>query len=226
MLIKASRFYASDGILTIIAMLNITPPFLRPKEEQQYAKEAHQAFQHQDGDHLTLLNLYHAFIAMSESPDVDINKWCRDNYVNIRSLRTAVSVRDQISRVMDKQGLIRISREWGHPDYYTAIRKAMITGYFAQVCMYDGMSKTYVPITETAQFVAIHPSCCIQYKPEWILFTEFVLTKKNFVRTVTSIRPEWLLEVCPDIYGGNLEKSELIKNSAARRVLERKFRGE
>ena len=41
------------------------------------------------------------------------------------------------------------------------------------------------------QIVQIHPSTCLDHKPEWVLYAEFVLTTKNYIRTVTDIKPEW-----------------------------------
>ena len=41
------------------------------------------------------------------------------------------------------------------------------------------------------QVVALHPSTCLDGKPEWTLYNEFVLTSKNYIRTVTGIRGEW-----------------------------------
>jgi pre-mRNA-splicing factor ATP-dependent RNA helicase DHX15/PRP43 len=41
------------------------------------------------------------------------------------------------------------------------------------------------------QVVALHPSTGLEFKPEWVLYNEFVLTTKNFIRTVTYIRGEW-----------------------------------
>jgi pre-mRNA-splicing factor ATP-dependent RNA helicase DHX15/PRP43 len=35
---------------------------------------------------------------------------------------------------------------------------------------------------------------------EWVLYNEFVLTTKNYIRTVTSVRPEWLLDIAPKYY--------------------------
>jgi len=59
------------------------------------------------------------------------------------------------------------------------------------------------------QVVALHPSTCIQHKPEWVLYNEFVLTSKNFVRTVTQVRGEWLLEIAPSYYNvSDFPKSE------------------
>ena len=41
------------------------------------------------------------------------------------------------------------------------------------------------------QVVQLHPSTCLDHKPEWTLYNEFVLTTKNYIRTVTDIKPEW-----------------------------------
>lgn len=52
----------------------------------------------------------------------------------------------------------------------------------------------------TCQVVALHPSCGLDAQPEWVLFNEFVLTKRPYIRTVTEVRPEWLLEYAPLYY--------------------------
>lgn len=48
--------------------------------------------------------------------------------------------------------------------------------------------------------VAIHPSSVITSKPPWVIFQEFVLTSRNYVRTTTAVRLEWLLESAPHYY--------------------------
>ena len=50
------------------------------------------------------------------------------------------------------------------------------------------------------QVVSIHPSSVLDQKPPWLVFEEFVLTSKNFVRTVTSVRVEWLAEIAPHYF--------------------------
>jgi pre-mRNA-splicing factor ATP-dependent RNA helicase DHX15/PRP43 len=47
------------------------------------------------------------------------------------------------------------------------------------------------------QVVSIHPSSVLNRKPEWALYNEFVLTSKNYIRTVTDVRIEWLLQIAP-----------------------------
>lgn len=50
------------------------------------------------------------------------------------------------------------------------------------------------------QIVQLHPSTCLDHKPEWVIYNEFVLTTKNYIRTVTDIKPEWLLKISPNYY--------------------------
>jgi pre-mRNA-splicing factor ATP-dependent RNA helicase DHX15/PRP43 len=33
-----------------------------------------------------------------------------------------------------------------------------------------------------------------------VLYNEFVLTSKNYIRTVTAVKPEWLLDIAPMYY--------------------------
>lgn len=66
----------------------------------------------------------------------------------------------------------------------------------------------------------IHPSTVIDHKPEWVLYNEFVLTSRNYIRSVTEISPEWLFEVAPDYF----TLDEDFKNGEARRKLERIYK--
>ena len=38
-----------------------------------------------------------------------------------------------------------------------------------------------------AQVVSLHPSTVLDRKPKWVVYHEFVLTSKNFIRTVTQV---------------------------------------
>ena len=61
MLLYSPQLDCSNEILTITSMLNTPNPFMRPREVQRAADEAKARFNHVDGDHLTLLNVYHAW---------------------------------------------------------------------------------------------------------------------------------------------------------------------
>ena len=46
----------------------------------------------------------------------------------------------------------------------------------------------------------LHPSCVLNPRSEWVLYNEFVLTSGAYIRTVTEIRPDWLLELAANYY--------------------------
>lgn len=150
-------------------------------------------FAHIDGDHLTLLNVYHAFKQCQEDP-----QWCYDNFVNYRSLKSADNVRQQLARIMDRFNLRRSSTDFASRDYYLNIRKALVSGFFMQIAHLERTGH-YLTVKDS-QVVQLHPSTCLDHKPEWVLYNEFVLTTKNYIRTVTDIKPEWLIKVAPQYY--------------------------
>lgn len=182
----------SNEILSVTAMLSVPQVFLRPNEAKKAADEAKMKFAHIDGDHLTLLNVYHAYKQNHE--DV---QWCYDNFIQHRSLKSADNVRQQLARIMDRFNLARRSTDFNSRDYYLNIRKALVAGFFMQV-------------------VQLHPSTCLDHKPEWVLYNEFVLTTKNYIRTCTDIKADWLVKIAPQYYDmRNFPMCE------AKRVLER-----
>ena len=61
MLIASTDLNCSNEVLSITAMLSVPHCFVRPNEAKQQADEAKSRFAHIDGDHHTLLNVYHAF---------------------------------------------------------------------------------------------------------------------------------------------------------------------
>jgi HrpA-like RNA helicase len=193
MLIASCDFECSNEALSITAMLSVPQCFMRPPERKKEADEAKQRFAHVDGDHLTLLNVYHAF-----KQNRDDANWCYDNYINFRSLKSADNVRQQLSRIMDRFKLKRVSTDFQSKDYYTNIRKALVSGFFMQ-CAHLERTGHYLTIKDN-QVVQLHPSTCMDHKPEWVIYNEFVLTTKNYIRTVTEIKPEWLIRIAPNYY--------------------------
>merc|ERR1712226_886294 len=145
---------------------------------------------------------------------LDPATFCYDNYINARSMQSAKSVRDQLKRTMERLEIQMKSTDFHDKEYYPNIRKCLVSGYFMHVAHLE-KSGHYLTIKDN-QVVALHPSTCLTHKPEWVLYNEFVLTSKNFVRTVTQVRGDWLVELASAYYDiSQFPKSE------ARTVLER-----
>lgn len=65
------------------------------------------------------------------------------------------------------------------------------------------------------QVVAIHPSTTMDSKPQFVVYHEFILTSKNFIRIVSNIRGEWLFQLAANHF-----KPEDVKNIETRRELQ------
>ena len=193
MVLYSPQLNCSNEILSITAMLNTPNPFMRPRESQRPADEAKARFNHVDGDHLSLLNVYHAWKNNQES-----TSWAYDNFLNARSMKSADSVRAQLMRVMTRFGLELKSPDFNSKEYYTNIRKCLLAGFFMQVAHLERTGH-YLTVKDN-QVVALHPSTSLQHKPEWCLYNEFVLTSKNYIRMCTDIKGDWLVELAPHYY--------------------------
>lgn len=192
-LLISPDFGCSNEALSIVALLSVPNVFMRPKEAAKAADEAKKQFSHSDGDHLTLLNAYYAY-----KQSGDDRNWCYDNFLNYRSLHSAENVREQLARMMRKLNLPLVSGDLSDENYYNNIRRCLSSGLFMQVAHLQRQGH-YLTVKDQ-QVVAIHPSSVIDSKPAWVLFQDFVLTSRNYVRTVTITRLEWLLEQSPHYY--------------------------
>ena len=193
MVLYSPQLNCSNEILSITAMLNTPNPFMRPRENQRPADEAKARFNHVDGDHLSLLIVYHAWKNNQES-----TSWAYDNFLNARSMKSADSVRAQLMRVMTRFGLELKSPDFNSKEYYTNIRKCLLAGFFMQVAHLERTGH-YLTVKDN-QVVALHPSTSLQHKPEWCLYNEFVLTSKNYIRMCSDIKGDWLVELAPHYY--------------------------
>lgn len=212
LLIAAPDYKCSNEALSIVATMSVPQIFLRPKHKQREADEAKQQFAHVDGDHLTLLNAYHAYKHHGSD-----SGWAAENYLAHRSLAQADSVREQLTRILQQRLQVPlVSTDFSSPDYYKNIRKAIVAGCFMQVAHLE-RNGTYLTVKDN-QLVAIHPSCVLDSKPQWVCFEEFVLTSRNYIRTVTAVECRWLCEIAPHYYDlANFPKCE------ARGELERQY---
>lgn len=200
MLIGSPAYSCSEEILTIVAMLSVPNVFVRPALARKRADEAKLSFAQADGDHLTLINVYEAFIS-PEASKIGTHKWCRDNFLSYRSLTSAKNVRNQLQRLMQKYDLQLISQynQVSEFEYWENVKKALVAGFFMQVAKKKLGNKGYLTVKDN-QDVLIHPSTVLSKEGEWLIYNEFVLTSKNYIRTVTVVKPEWLVEIAPKYY--------------------------
>ncbi|PCH34704.1 nucleoside triphosphate hydrolase protein [Wolfiporia cocos MD-104 SS10] len=193
LLIVSPEFRCSNEILTIVAMLSVPNIWLRPPYRRREADEAHALLSVPDGDHLTLLNVYNNY-----KQNLGDRNWAWNNYLSQRALAQADNVRSQLQRNMERFDIDLVSTQ-DQRKLYTNVRQALVCGFFMQVAHREGEKGAYLTVKDN-QVVNLHPSCGLDNQPEWVIFNEFVLTTKPYIRTVTEVRPEWLLEYAANYY--------------------------
>jgi len=203
MLIVSNDLGCSDEILTIVAMLSVENPFYRPKDKAAQADMKKAKFNHVDGDHLTLLNIYQAWEGSKFS-----NPWCFENFLQPRAMRRAQDVRKQLVNIMDryKMDIVSAGRN------LLAVRKCIVAGFFTNAAKKDPQEGYKTMIEQ--QPVYIHPSSALFNKnPEWLIYHELVLTSKEYMRNVMAFDAKWLVELAPNFY----QKADPHKMSRAKR---------
>ncbi|KAM0682005.1 Pre-mRNA-splicing factor ATP-dependent RNA helicase dhx15 [Mitosporidium daphniae] len=196
MLLTACDLGCSNEILSIVSMLSVPSVFMRPADSRKAADDAKALFAHPDGDHLTLLNVYHAYKRDGDTPN-----WIYNHFLSARSLRSADNVREQLSRVMERLQLPLKSPVFGTRLYYDLIRKALVSGFFMQCAHVEPSGNHYLTVKDN-QLVKIHPSSVLDSRPQWVIYGEFTLTTQHYIRTVTEVKGEWLLEMAPTYFEG------------------------
>lgn len=146
MLITSPEFQCSNEILSLTALLSVPQVFVRPANCRKQADDMKNLFAHPDGDHLTLLNVYHAF----KSPEAQQNPrdWCHEHFLSMRALQSADNVRSQLARIMQRNDLDLVSTPFEDKDYYTNIRRALVSGFFMQVAKKSQSGKHYVTVKD------------------------------------------------------------------------------
>lgn len=197
MILISPEFNCSSEVVSIVACLSVPQIFLRPTEHAKLADEAKAQFIQADSDHLTLLNAYTEY---SMIPIAERKKWCWENFINERSIQSAENVRKQLLGIMNKLDVPLVtSDEKGNGNFcYMDIRKALTAAMYMQVA-HRQRTGDYLTVKDN-QIVYIHPGSVVISKPEWVVFEEFALTTKNYIRTVTITSVEWLVELAPHYF--------------------------
>jgi ATP-dependent RNA helicase DDX35 len=203
-LLAAEKFGCLSEMLTIAAMTSLGGNvWIQHEGEKKKTESMRRRFAVDEGDHLTLLNAYQAFVTKGRKEA----KWCHENMLNFKSMARAVSIRAQLKRYLERFGInVDESLASGAAAAAAAqnkaeqIRRCLTTGYFAHAARMqpDG---TFRPVSGTTVLHAHPSSVLFNRKADWVLFHEVVETgDKTFIRDITKIEKSWLLEYAPEYY--------------------------
>mmetsp|Transcript_16053 Transcript_16053/g.44453 ORF Transcript_16053/g.44453 Transcript_16053/m.44453 type:complete len:407 (-) Transcript_16053:1489-2709(-) len=154
-------------------------------------------------------------------------EWCSRNYISGRALVRAHDVRNQLrsicGRPTAKHGLgMDVDASCG--DDRVILFKCICAGFFLQAAsrMHAapssdgrgsgslGPSRGRYKTKLGGKEVSVHPHSTMFGRnpaPKCVVYTELLFTKKTYIRGVTQIREEWLVEVAPQFYGAQMARS-------------------
>ncbi|KAE8269968.1 hypothetical protein A4X09_0g2393 [Tilletia walkeri] len=208
MLIASVGLGCSEEALSIVAMITVGNVFYRPKEAQAQSDAKKAKFFQAEGDHLTLLTVYNGWAGSGYSMP-----WCKDNFVQGRSMRRAQDVRKQLMGIMDRyhHDIISCGKN------YNRVRKAVCSGFFRNAAKKDPQ-EGYKCLAEGGSTVYIHPSSSLfTRQPEFCIYHEVVLTTREYMREVTAIEPKWLVEVAPRFFRA-ADPAQISKRKRAEKI--------
>ncbi|CAL4907996.1 unnamed protein product [Urochloa decumbens] len=196
-IVASERYGCSEEMLTVASMLSAgNAVFYRPKDKALIADAARQRFNAGGaGDHVALLNVYTEWEQSGYSA-----QWCVDHFVQSRTMRRARDVREQLEKLLER---VEIERRSCAGDF-DAVRKAVTAGFFRNTAQRrrDGFYRTL----KTWRTVFVNPSsglARVDPPPRWVVYHELVETTMEYMRQVTEIKPEWLVEIAPHYYQEN-----------------------
>lgn len=218
-LLASPAFACQPQLLSIAAMLTVQSPLWTTQHEGPRAEDAARApFAVEEGDHLTLLNIFHAFTtpppqARSQSQagqHTQTPKWCHRHSLNFQTLTTAVSVRKQLSRALERYGVLEnqppsmhstTSAAVGDLPLQVRIRRCLAASFFPHAARMqaDGTFRTVAHTGPDSTAMILHPhpsSLFFRRKADWVVFDSVEEGKggKIFVRGVSSVEMAWLRE--------------------------------
>ncbi|KAJ1433083.1 P-loop containing nucleoside triphosphate hydrolase [Sesbania bispinosa] len=203
-LILASQFNCLEEMLITVAMLSVESIFYTPRDKLEEARTATKCFSSPEGDHITLINVYRASNDFLEKRSMEMSntksekalrKWCKENFINSRSLRHARDILRQIRGHVEQMGLNLASCG----DDMLQYRRCLVASFFLNAAVKQPEG-TYRALA-SGQVVQIHPSSVLfRQKPECIIFNELVQTNNKYVRNLTRVDYLWLTELAPQYY--------------------------
>ncbi|KAI0048245.1 P-loop containing nucleoside triphosphate hydrolase protein [Auriscalpium vulgare] len=186
MLFSSQEYRCGDEILTIAAMTAVQDIFVIPDGAAgAIAELERRKFMAAEGDHLTLLNAYNAFVKFGKS-----SSWCKSHALSFRALSRAVSIRSQLKKYLQRFNVPIESCEGDAK----RLRQCLVRAYGQNGARWtaDG---TYRSIRGNTVLHAHPNSMFFTRKPAsgWVIYHDLEETKKIQISIITEAEPEWLL---------------------------------
>ncbi|KAA8499003.1 Pre-mRNA-splicing factor ATP-dependent RNA helicase PRP16 [Porphyridium purpureum] len=196
MLLSGAKLGCASEMLTIVAMLSVPTIFLRPRGAEQQSDAAREKFLVAESDHLTFLHVYERWRSMSRTSAAGVSTcdsaaWCRQHFINAKSMQRAAEVRRQLQDILAQLGLACAScgANW------ELVRRSVCEAYFWQAARRRNLVE-YTSLRSNFP-CCVHPGSALAnsgYLPDYLVYHELIMTQKEYMSVCTQVDPAWLVE--------------------------------
>lgn len=187
MIVEAIQNYPDVIHETLIAasFLSTTSPYILPPGEEMEARAAHHRFRDPMGDFASYLRLFDAFYSSR-----DKTEFCEKNYLDERTLREIVRIKEQLEIIVSDLG-VPIGSGGTVSDYVCAVSRGLIQF----VCARQGRG---LFSSLTAERIQIHPgSVMFRQDADFIVAGEIVRTTRMYAMSVSPLSKQQLYKISP-----------------------------
>jgi ATP-dependent RNA helicase DDX35 len=200
-LLKSPEYACVSELLSIAAITSAqgsSSIWFSHSDAEKAMEHSRRKFAAEEGDHLTLLNVYQAFVTKGKKQA----SWCHQNHLNAKTMARAVSIRSQLARYLQKMGILvpdsstnsSLPAIISTSDKSVQILKSLTSGLFPSAARMqpDGSFRS----VSGGVVLYAHPSSLMfNRRAEWVVFGEVVeMRGKRYVREVSRVEKGWLVE--------------------------------
>ncbi len=187
MVLAASQNGSLREVLIIASALTIQDPRERPMDKQQVADEKHRAYQDEDSDFVSLLNLWNVVEEQrQELSQNQFRKYCRTQFLSYLRIREWRDVHRQLLLVCKDMGY-KLNQQAAE---YTEIHVALLAGLLSHIG--DKEENKEFKGARNHRFHIFPGSNLFKKPPKWVMAAELVETSKLYARMNAKIDPGWI----------------------------------
>lgn len=168
------------------------------KEQKETSDKLKVPFCHKHGDHFTNLNVFKEWNAVHEKQK---GKWCRDNSINGKAMRSIRDCANEILHILKKDLDIHIKFEFTDTHVERILQRLLFRSFQTNLCHYLGHEKAGYYFIDKNQQVIMHPSSAFQSLasfPKWVIVERVMQTSRDFALNITAVADEDVEEALVD----------------------------
>ncbi|WP_027854127.1 ATP-dependent RNA helicase HrpA [Marinobacterium litorale] len=187
MVIEASQYDALKEVLIIASALSVQDPRERPHDKRQAADEKHKAYQDDQSDFMTLLNLWNLFEEQRQALSQNqLRQWCQKHFISFMRMREWRDIHRQLHLSIREMKL----RENSEPAEYTPVHRSLLAGLLSHIG--NLAEKGEYLGARNRRFRIFPGSGLFKKSPKWVMAAELIETSKLYAHQVARIEPQWI----------------------------------